>query len=132
MTNTWSNEKIIDFINEVHLHPELWNVETGVYKDRNAKKDGWVVISAKIGVTSDEAYKKFRSLRTYVKNEEKKKNKSGSAGDKQVKWFAYDAISFILSQDTPNTGVDSESVMVSCNDFFITIIITIQFDRISQ
>ncbi|KAG5858266.1 hypothetical protein JTB14_032633 [Gonioctena quinquepunctata] len=109
MTNTWSNGKIIDFINEVHLHPELWNVETGIYEDRNAKKDGWAVISEKFGITSDEAYKKFRSLRTYAKNEEKKRIKSGSASGKVVKWFAFDAISFILAQDTPNPGLDSEN-----------------------
>lgn len=122
--NTWSNEKIIDFINEIHLHPELWNVETGIYKDRNAKKDGWAVISEKFGISSDEAYKKFRSLRTYAKNEEKKKIKSGSAGgNKVVKWFAFDAISFILTQDTPNTGLDSEnatqaSIFIYCiNDW---------------
>lgn len=122
MTYTWSNEKIIDFINEVHLHPELWNVETGIYKDRNAKKDGWAVISEKFGITSDEAYKKFRSLRTYAKNEEKKKIKSGSAGGKVVKWFAFDAISFILTQDTPNTGLDSENAtQVS---IFIIVLIT--------
>lgn len=84
-------------------------METGIYKDRNAKKDGWAVISEKFGITSDEAYKKFRSLRTYAKNEEKKKIKSGSSGGKVVKWFAFDAISFILTQDTPNTGLDSEN-----------------------
>ncbi|CAG9772076.1 unnamed protein product [Ceutorhynchus assimilis] len=50
-----------------------------------------------------------RSLRTYAKNEEKKKIKSGSAGGKVVKWFAFDAISFIPTQDTPNTGLDSEN-----------------------
>lgn len=44
-----------------------------------------------------------------MKNEERKKNKSGSAGGKQTKCFAYDAMSFILSQDTPNTGLDSEN-----------------------
>lgn len=66
MTNTWSNEKIIDFINEVHLHPELWNVETGIYKNRNAKKDGWTVISEKFGVTSDEA-KATRRIKKKIK-----------------------------------------------------------------
>lgn len=79
MTNTWTNEKIVDFINEVHLHPELWDVKSGIYKDRNAKKDGWSVIAEKFNIASTEAYKKFRSLRTYAHNEEKKK-KSGSAG----------------------------------------------------
>lgn len=109
MTNTWSNEKTLDFLNEVQLHPEIWNVETGMYKDRNAKKDAWYIVATKFDISSDDAYKKFRSLRTYVKNEERKKNKSGSAGGKQTKWFAYDAMSFILSQNTPNTGLDSEN-----------------------
>ena len=93
--NTWSNEKIIDFINEIHLHPVLWNVETSQYKDRNSKKDGWAAVATKFEITSDEAYKKFRSLRTYAKDEEKKK-KSGSAGGNQITWFAYEAISFVL------------------------------------
>lgn len=82
MNNTWSNERIIDFINEVHLHPELWDIKVGIYKDRNVKKDAWNKIAEMFGTTSDEAYKKFRSLRTYANNEEKKK-KSGSAGGKQ-------------------------------------------------
>ena len=121
MTNTWSNEKIIDFINEIHVRPELWNVETGIYKDRNAKKDGWAVIAEKFNITSDEAYKKFRSLRTYAKNEERKKIKSGSGGTKPVKWFAFEAISFILSQDTPNTGVDSENSTTNVSTFIIIL-----------
>ncbi|CAH1100724.1 unnamed protein product [Psylliodes chrysocephalus] len=104
MTNTWSNANIIEFINEIHLHPELWNVETGIYEDRNAKKDGWAVIAKKFGISSDEANKKLRSLRTYTKNEVNKK-KTGSAGGKLVKWF--DAISFVLAQDAQNTGLDS-------------------------
>lgn len=47
-----------------------------------------------------------------------------------MKWFANDAISFILSQDIPNTVEDSESAMVSFNDFFI--IIVTQCDKVSQ
>ncbi|XP_072391856.1 uncharacterized protein [Diabrotica undecimpunctata] len=109
MTNNWSNETIIDFINEIHLRPELWNVEFAIYKDRNAKKDAWALVAEKFHISSDEAYKKFKSLRTYAKNEEKKKIKSGSAGGKPVKWFAFDAISFILSQDTQNKEVGSEN-----------------------
>ncbi|XP_041983059.1 uncharacterized protein LOC121736074 [Aricia agestis] len=73
-----------------------------------AKKDGWNEIAEKFGITNDEAYKKFRSLRTYALNEQKK-NKSGSAGGRIVKWFAYDAISFVYNQNTANTGLDSEN-----------------------
>lgn len=55
LTNTWSKETVIDFINEVHVHPELWDVKSGIYNDKNAKKDRWFHISEKLGVTSDEA-----------------------------------------------------------------------------
>ncbi|KAI5652148.1 alcohol dehydrogenase transcription factor myb/SANT-like domain-containing protein [Phthorimaea operculella] len=108
MTNTWSNETVIDFINEVHLHPELWDVKSGHYKDRNVKKDGWAEVAEKFGIGSDDAYKKFRSLRTYAQTETKK-NKSGSSGGKSVKWFAFDSISFVLNQNIANPGLESDS-----------------------
>lgn len=104
----WSNEKILNFINEIHVLPELWYVEASVYKDRNLKKDAWAVIAAKFNVTTEEAYKKFRNLRTYAKTELKKK-KSGSGAGKKVTWFAFEAISFVLSRDIPDAGTDSET-----------------------
>lgn len=108
MTLNWSNEKTIDFLNHIHAHPEVWDVKTESYKNRDAKRDGWAEISEIFGITSDEAYRKFKSLRTYAKNEEKKKKRS-CGGFKSVKWFAYDAISFILDQDV-NSELDSADV----------------------
>ncbi|XP_047101232.1 uncharacterized protein LOC124720027 [Schistocerca piceifrons] len=105
----WTNEKTLNFINAIHLRPELWDVESSVYKDRNLKKDSWLAVADDYGITPDEAYKKFRSLRTYAKCEEKKHRKSGSSGGSTSPWFAYDAMSFILSQDVPETGADSEN-----------------------
>lgn len=70
--STWTNDRTIEFINEIYLRPELWDVEVSSYRDRNAKKDGWAAVAIKFNISSDEAYKKFRSLRTYAKNEHKK------------------------------------------------------------
>lgn len=81
-------------------------METGIYKDRNAKKDGWAVIAEYIEKFRDEAYKNFKSLRTYTKNEETKRLKLVVL---EVKWFSFDAISFILIQNTANIGLDSET-----------------------
>ena len=76
--------------------------------DRNHKKDSWQSVASEFAITPEEAYKKFRSLRTYVKNEQKKLHKnSGSGGGKIVKWFAYDTISFILSRDISESGMDT-------------------------
>lgn len=109
---TWSNEKILSFINSIYLRPELWDMEENSYQDRNLKKDSWQAIATEYAITTQEAYKKFRSLRTYAKNEQKKMHKSsGSAGSKTVKWFAYNAMSFILFRDIPDTGMDSENTI---------------------
>ncbi|XP_045780842.1 uncharacterized protein LOC123877947 [Maniola jurtina] len=99
----WSNKKIIKFIKEVHMRPELWNVSVSAYRDRKAKFNAWSAVAAQFNITPDVAYKKFRNLRTYAQTEHKKK------GGKQITWFAYDAISFILSVDGRGTGVDSEN-----------------------
>ena len=107
----WTNEKILSFINSIYLRPELWDVEQNCYKDRNRKKESWQSVASEFAITPEEAYKKFRSLRTYAKNEQKKLHKnSGSGGDKIVKWFAYDTISFTLSRDIPESGMDTPTI----------------------
>lgn len=93
----WSNKKIIKFLNEVRIRPELWNVSVSAYRDRKAKFNAWSEVAAQFNITPDVAYKKFRSLRTYAQTEHKKK------GGKDISWFAYDAISFILSGDESET-----------------------------
>jgi hypothetical protein len=45
-----------------------------------------------------------------VKNEQKKLHKNSESG-KVVKWFAYDAISFILSRDIPESMMDTENTI---------------------
>ncbi|XP_023945513.2 uncharacterized protein LOC112051206 [Bicyclus anynana] len=98
----WSNKKIIKFIKEVHIRPELWNVSVCEYRDRKAKFNAWSAVAAQFNITPDMAYKKFRNLRTYAKTEHRKKC------GKAISWFAYDAISFILSGDGTDRGIDSE------------------------
>jgi hypothetical protein len=88
----------------------LWDVEQNCYKDRNRKKDTWRSVASEFAITPEEAYKKLRSLRTYAKNEQKKLHKnSGSGGGKIVRCFAYDTISFTLSRDIPESGMDTEN-----------------------
>jgi hypothetical protein len=113
----WTNEKALSFINSIYLRPGLWDVEQHCYKDRNRKKDSWQSVASEFAITPEEAYKKFISLRTYAKNEQRKLHKnSGSGVGKIVKWFVYDAISFILSRDIPESGMGSENTIkeVSC------------------
>ena len=44
-------------------------------------------------------------------NRKKLHKNSGSGGGKIVKWFAYDTISFILSRDIPESGMDTENTI---------------------
>ncbi|XP_075986795.1 uncharacterized protein LOC142983689 [Anticarsia gemmatalis] len=96
----WSNEIILNFINDISRYPELWDAETPDYRSKKKRKERWHEIAVKYAVTTGDAQKKFKSLRTYAKNEEKKTLSKGEDG-KRVKssWFAYDAMSFIRSQD---------------------------------
>ncbi|BES98146.1 Hypothetical protein NTJ_10961 [Nesidiocoris tenuis] len=91
----WSNEKVMDFINAVHLRKELWDVEDSTFRDRVAKKDSWQAVDEEFGIKGDEASKKFKNLRTYAQNE-RKKPKSGSGASKKKPWFAFEAVQFVL------------------------------------
>ncbi|CAB0017681.1 unnamed protein product [Nesidiocoris tenuis] len=51
----WSNEKVMDFINAVHLRKESWDVEDSTFRDRVAKKDGWQAVDEEFGIKGDEA-----------------------------------------------------------------------------
>jgi hypothetical protein len=48
------------------------HVAQNTYKDKNLKKDSWQSVGSEFGMTAEEAYKKFRSLRKYAKNEHQK------------------------------------------------------------
>lgn len=98
--NPWHNESIIDFLNAIRIRPELWNVNSERYKDRDLKKNSWAELAPRFSVTPEEACRKFKCLRTYAKQDEKIR-KTGSS--KRGTWFAYDAISFLLSPDDDNT-----------------------------
>ncbi|XP_030040548.2 uncharacterized protein LOC115455896 [Manduca sexta] len=104
----WTDEMIIQFINEIRRRPELWDVNNMAYKDREAKRNSWSRVGSLFDVTPDEAYSKFRNLRTYARNEQKK-NKG------KVTWFAYDAISFIFTPNNQNQ-IDGESTGISTSD----------------
>ncbi|XP_077288978.1 uncharacterized protein LOC143913197 [Arctopsyche grandis] len=109
----WSNEKTLNFINDIYLRPELWNVEAIDYKEKDKKKNSWTYISEKYEISCNEAYKKFKSLRTYVNSEQRKiEKKTISSGGSKVKssWFAFNAMSFVLSRDVPDKGMDSQDV----------------------
>lgn len=107
--NPWNNESIIDFLNAIRIRPELWNVNSDKYKDRDMRKNAWAEIAPRFSVTPEDAYRKFKSLRTYAKQDEKTRKIGGS---KPATWFAHDAISFLLSQDGDNTT----DIFVSISD----------------
>ncbi|WP_445973951.1 hypothetical protein, partial [Klebsiella pneumoniae] len=45
---SWANEKIFDFVNAIHIRPELWDVEHANYRNRFVKKDGWEAVAAEL------------------------------------------------------------------------------------
>lgn len=62
-------------------------------------------MAGEFNITGEDAYRKFKSLRTYTKNEYRNLQKKGG----KVVWFAYETMQFILSRDLADFAVDSES-----------------------
>jgi hypothetical protein len=67
----WTNEQFLSFIYYIYLRPELWEVEQNCCRHRNRKEHSWQIVTSEFAITPEEAYKKFRSLRTYAKNKQK-------------------------------------------------------------
>ncbi|CAG5034947.1 unnamed protein product [Parnassius apollo] len=109
---SWNNEKIINFIDAVRLHPCLWDNKSPDFKDRLLKKDEWTAIGLQFEISHNEAVKKFKNLRTYFNNEIKKlekKQKSGSGAFQESNWFAFKSLLFLKGTDEADSGLETKT-----------------------
>lgn len=114
---SWNNEKIINCIDTVRLHPCLWDNKSPDFKDLLLKKDEWTAIGLQFEISHDEAVKKCKNLRTYFNNEIKKlekKQKSGSGAFQESNWFALFAHD---RADEADSGLETETQSEVSNQF---------------
>ncbi|ROL51198.1 Transcription factor Adf-1 [Anabarilius grahami] len=78
-------------------HPELYDVSSYFYRDRNKKDLAWKRISEEIGQSEEWCRKRWKSLRdTYFKERRKETEKrSGSAAESAKRWKYSAVLSFL-------------------------------------
>nr|XP_021187175.2 uncharacterized protein LOC110373991 [Helicoverpa armigera]XP_049692901.1 uncharacterized protein LOC110373513 [Helicoverpa armigera]XP_049695498.1 uncharacterized protein LOC126054322 [Helicoverpa armigera]XP_049701618.1 uncharacterized protein LOC126055626 [Helicoverpa armigera]XP_049701770.1 uncharacterized protein LOC126055649 [Helicoverpa armigera]XP_049704633.1 uncharacterized protein LOC126056258 [Helicoverpa armigera]XP_049705200.1 uncharacterized protein LOC126056410 [Helicoverpa len=101
MSNVWSNELELTFIECFRAEPVLWDINLKDYKNKLKTHDAWMRISTVMEIPIDELKKKKDSLmssyRSY-KGKVKKSVQSGAGADEiyQPIWFAYEAMDAFL------------------------------------
>lgn len=117
MTENWSNETIMEFLNLYEKYPVIWDPQNVNHKNRNLVFDAWAAIANEMSVTCtiETLKKKKESLMATYRGLKKKvadSEKSGSGADDIYKpsWFAFTIMDAFLRKigkcrSTINTDV---------------------------
>lgn len=113
-------EALLDFIEAYRSHPELWDVESPHYSNRNKKAAAYEALIDKLKLvepdaTRDSVVKKINNLRSAFRKELRKVKdckKSGSAGDDvytPTLWY-YNDLMFLVDQETSEPSVSTATL----------------------
>ncbi|XP_061716396.1 uncharacterized protein LOC133524416 isoform X2 [Cydia pomonella] len=100
----WSNEKLLNFINDYKKCKVLWDIRNPNYKHNNKKRKILIAFGQKYGMDEGSVRKKIKNLRSAFHREHHRltsKMKDDHESDEVRKWFAYDALKFILDVSEP-------------------------------
>lgn len=76
----WSQEKILQFIEQYRKKPMLWNAQDPQYFNKFKKHDGWQELAVEFETTQEECKRKMTSLLASLRREKSKISKSSSTG----------------------------------------------------
>ncbi|XP_029941112.1 uncharacterized protein LOC115383163 isoform X6 [Salarias fasciatus] len=79
----------------VTAHPELYDVNCPLYKDRKKKEQAWMNISQNIGMSIERCRTKWKSLRDTYARERKKIPRCGAAARTGKRWKHLGVLSFL-------------------------------------
>lgn len=93
----WTNEKYLRFIDDYRKASVLWDIRNPDYKNNSKKRSVVANLAQKYCVEDGALKKKIKNLRSAFHREHHRlTNRKGGAVDESRKWFAYDALRFIL------------------------------------
>nr|CAH7769819.1 unnamed protein product [Callosobruchus chinensis] len=96
-STAWTNELVVELIDNYKLHECLWNAKHIKYKCRNTKLDAWVTLAEKTGKNVAEVKRKVKNIVAQFARERRRRRtmkKSGAAAYFKSKWFAYESLLF--------------------------------------
>ncbi|XP_018790504.1 PREDICTED: uncharacterized protein LOC108969935 isoform X1 [Bactrocera latifrons] len=121
--NTKENQNFwIEFIKLYKSKPELWKVNSEVYKDRKAKKYAYIELVEKLrevhpNPTAEMVRKKINILRTSYRKELHKMERAIRVGRKPVNnWLYFDHFSFLNESKDPLEEADTSNEADEDND----------------
>ncbi|XP_047991112.1 uncharacterized protein LOC125230123 isoform X1 [Leguminivora glycinivorella] len=100
----WTNEKLLSFINDYRKCKVLWDIRNPNYKHNGNKRKILITIGQKYGMDEGSVRKKIKNLRSAFHREHHRlmnKIKDDHESEDVRKWFAYDALKFILDVTGP-------------------------------
>ncbi|XP_063536629.1 uncharacterized protein LOC134746231 [Cydia strobilella] len=100
----WTNEKLLNFINDYRKCKVLWDIRNPNYKHNSKKRKILIAFGQKYGMDEGSVRKKIKNLRSAFHREHHRltsKMKDDHESDDVRKWFAYDALKFILHVTGP-------------------------------
>lgn len=111
MSNKFTMNKTIEFIEEWEKHECLWKPEHEFYKNAWEKSKAYEDLATKSKIGIDAVKKKIKSLRTQI-SENKKKQCAGSRIN-PCKWVYWNSLKFIRNVMDINVGF-----LIFVSDFF--------------
>ena len=116
----WSNEQVLQLIEDYHASSCLWDVTSTDYKNRVKRKLALESLAAKHEVTVADIEKTIHILKTSFNRERKKIYLSSGTSPKKSTWFAVDYLLFLLpaneSKGSRNTDLDEANTESGNNE----------------
>jgi hypothetical protein len=101
----FTDDQIINLINEYEKYPVLWDPNHKFYKLNNKKKDAWDEMASFFNINGEVLKKKMNSvLNSYRRERQKVNSKTSGMGANEVytsTWFAYNALQFLHTKYQP-------------------------------
>lgn len=101
----WSNEEMLQLIDEYRLRPVLWDPTHNLFKNRNKKEDAWKDLAKLFKTDTVEIKRKINSLLASFRREKQKVvlKPSGSGTEEiyKTKWFAFSSFGFLMDKNKP-------------------------------
>ncbi|KAK9887554.1 hypothetical protein WA026_023359 [Henosepilachna vigintioctopunctata] len=113
----WTNENVLEFLEEYEKESVIWNPAHGGHKNRNLVYDAWKRIEFNLGekYSVTELKKKKESLMATFRslyNKVKESSKNGAEAEKvyQPNWFAYEKMASFLRKKNQTEDPTTEMV----------------------
>ncbi|XP_073956163.1 uncharacterized protein isoform X1 [Choristoneura fumiferana] len=113
----WTNEKYLRFIDDYKKASVLWDIRNPDYKNNSKKRSVVAGLAQKYCVEDGALKKKIKNLRSAFHREHHRlTNRKGGSVDESRKWFAYDALRFILDVTGSCGGVKKEEASFAADE----------------